>query len=151
VNGSVGAGAPTRLQRRVVVGTLGLLLLTGLVGVEAWPLSKWRLFSEPRRADLGGFVLQAGDADGTRERVSLSQLPLGYRFAGRALDDLEAQPTARGDELCRALLDAVRTERPGTTQLDVLRVRRRLLGDGRRGSEEVAADVLLTCGAGAGP
>ena len=148
MTGSVGAGGPTRLQRRVVLGTLGLLLLTGLVGVEAWPLSAWRLFSEPRRAELGGFVLEARNADGAGERVSLSQLPLGFRFAGRALEDLGPRPSARGAELCGALLDAVRAERPGTTQLDVVRVRRRLVEGGRRGSVEVAADVVLTCGSG---
>lgn len=147
-----GTGGPTRLQRRLVFGTLGLLLASGLMGIEAWPLSAWRLFSEPRRAEQGGWVLRAVDAEGTATPIGLARLPLGYRFVGRSLEDLPAQPTGEGTELCQVLLGAVREVHPTATRLEVLRTRRRLAqADDAWSSVEVSTAVTLDCGIAAAP
>jgi hypothetical protein len=146
VDGIPDPDGPSRGQRRLVLGALGVLLLGGLVGMEAWPVTAWRLFSEPRGTVQAGFALQAVEADGTVTRVALGGLPMGYRMAGHPLED--AVETGSGDEaaVCTALLEQVQRDRPAATELRILHTRRRLAQlDGGWGSVEVGAEEVARC------
>jgi hypothetical protein len=113
---------------RIFVAVLFVLLLVpGLVGFDAWPLTGWRLFSLSRDADQTRWVLEAVDAAGERRVVSLEELPLGYRHAEWPMADLPGASTARRDAVCAALLDAVVDVHPSTVELTLSRDAARLI------------------------
>jgi hypothetical protein len=112
---------------RLFVGLLFVLLLVpGLVGFDAWPLTGWRLFSLSRDADQTRWVLDAVDEDGHRI-VSLEELPLGYRHAEWPMAELPGASVERRDRVCEALLDAVRDVQPTTVRLVLSRDHTRLV------------------------
>lgn len=113
---------------RVLVGVLLVLLLVpGVVGFDAWPLTGWRLFSLSRDDDQTRWVLQATTAGGEQRIVSLEELPLGYRHAEWPMADLPGDPPARRDAVCQALADAVVEADPATVELAIARDHARLV------------------------
>ena len=89
---------PTRLQRGVVVAALALLLVPGLIGFDAWPLTGWRLFSLARTDRQTRWVVETLDANDVATPFSLEQLPMRYRNAEWPLSDLghALRPPTRG-------------------------------------------------------
>lgn len=77
---------------RVFVGAfLTAFVICGLFGVEAWPLSGFRLFSHVRTVDRATFVAVTVDADGIEDPIPFKRLPAAYRgfgFVARALPSL---------------------------------------------------------------
>jgi hypothetical protein len=119
-------GGPSRGARRLVAVALVLLLVPGLIGFEAWPLTAWRLFSLARTDRQTRWVLDAVDADGQPQRVSLEQLPLRHRHAEWPMAELPGASDTRRDEVCQALLEAVVDAVPSTVELRIVRDRQRL-------------------------
>lgn len=143
---------PSRAQRGLVLGALALLLAAGLFGVEAWPLTGWRLFSDVRRDEVGTWAIQAVAEDGTTTRVSARDLGLGFRFASRSFDDARDQPPAERAALCDALVEAVRGREPTTARVRVLHGRRRLVeAGGEWTAVGTATDLAFECGPEAAP
>src|SRR3546814_19860999 len=87
--------APGRGPRALVVGALVLLLVPGVIGFDAWPLTAWRLFSLARDDDQTRWVLEAEISDGAARVVSLEELPLRYRNAEWQMAEL---PDAGADQ-----------------------------------------------------
>ena len=119
-------GGVPRSARILVAVILVLLLVPGLIGFDAWPLTGWRLFSLSRRATQTQWVIQAVDGAGDRRVVSLEDLPLAYRHAEWPMADLPGAGTGRRDAVCRALLGGVVKIRPGTVGLVIARDHQRL-------------------------
>ena len=117
---------------RVLVAVLFVLMLVpGVIGFDAWPLTGWRLFSLSRDADQTRWVLDAVDDAGGRRVVSLEELPLRYRHAEWPMVELPGASQARRDAVCQALLDAVVDVQPSTVELVLARDHARLVeGDG---------------------
>jgi hypothetical protein len=141
---------PSRAQRALVLGALAILLVGGLGGIEAWPVTGWRLFSHERGPVQSGWVLQTTDARGGTEPLSFGELPLAYRMGTWELADAVRDPTGAGAEVCGRLLAGARERRPEAVGLRVLRDRQRMV----RGPDEAwvrthDARVVLTCGEGA--
>ena len=70
---------------------LAAFVTCGLLGIEAWPLSGFRLFSAPRTTLTTGWRLVAVTADGEQVPVNVSQFGAAYRgfgFVARSFDDL---------------------------------------------------------------
>jgi hypothetical protein len=112
---------------RWLVGVLFVLLLVpGLVGFDAWPLTGWRLFSLARDETQTLWVLEAADEAGSSRRVELEELPLRYRHAEWPMADLPGASTERRQAVCEALLGAVIELHPGTAELRIARDRARL-------------------------
>ena len=115
---------PVGRRARLLVGVaLVLLLVPGLIGFDAWPLTAWRLFSLARGDAQTHWVLEAVDGAGEARTISLERLPLPYRTAEWPLAELPHQSQARRDEVCLALLGAVVRVRPGTDTLRLVRDR----------------------------
>jgi hypothetical protein len=112
---------PGRAQRRLVVTALFFLLVPGIIGIDFWPLTAWRLFSQARTDLQTNWEIKAVDARGRSTNVDLDQLPLGYQLAEWSLAELETSAYSRSEAVCTALLEAVAEERPGTVQLDIVR------------------------------
>lgn len=85
---------------------LAAFVTCGVLGIEAWPLSGFRLFSAPRGAETTGWRLVAVTADGEQVRVNVSRLGAAYRgfgFVARSFGDLAAPERAA---VCGAWLRA---------------------------------------------
>ena len=137
---------PTPAQRALVLGALALLVVGGLGGTEAWPLTAWRLFSQDRGPVQSGWALETVDAAGGVDRLGFGQLPVAYRMATWRLGDAVRDPAGNGAEVCDLLLQAARDLRPGTEGLRILRDRQRMV-DGSDGWTRVHdPQTVLTCG-----
>ncbi len=137
--GHVTAGDPAPVElddaprsARVFVAVLFVLMLVpGVIGFDAWPLTGWRLFSLSRDADQTRWVLEAVDDGGGRRVVSLEELPLRYRHAEWPMSELPGASQARLDAVCEALLEAMVDVDPSTVELVLARDHARLVeGDG---------------------
>ena len=119
---------------RIFVAVLFVLLLVpGVVGFDAWPLTGWRLFSVSRDADQTRWVIRATDEDGDTRTVSLEELPLRYRHAEWPMSELPGASDERRHAVCEALRRrrASRSS-PTTVELTIARDRARLVERGRR-------------------
>jgi hypothetical protein len=134
-----------RSARWLVGVLLVLLLVPGLVGFDAWPLTGWRLFSLARDDTQTLWVLEAVDDDGSARLVDLEELPLRYRHAEWPMSDLPGASTDRRQDVCEALLAAVVEVEPTTAELHIARDRARL--EERHGEWTVIDDleVVHTC------
>ncbi|HVE47817.1 MAG TPA: hypothetical protein VNA57_13855 [Acidimicrobiales bacterium] len=142
--------------RVFVYGFLGVFLVTGLAGVEAWPLTGWKLFSRARTDRQVGWEAVTVDGAGREHPVRLSALPRSYRGGPHLFSAYRRFSTERIEEACRALVGAVQErDRTDARSLRVYRrVRRSRLGPGSRGRAEVvpvSRDLLYECGGAAEP
>lgn len=110
-----------------MAGALALLLVAGVIGFEAWPLTAWRLFSLSRNDRQTVWVLHAATADGPARVVDLEELPLRYRHAAWPMAELPGASEARREDVCQALLGPASDVVPGLTELRLVRDRQRLV------------------------
>ena len=91
---------------------LALFLVCGVFGLEAWPLTGWRLFADARQARQPGFQVVTVDGQGRETPIPFRDLPAGYRGDVQVLKGFAGLPTARQAAVCQAWAQAVR-ERGG--------------------------------------
>ena len=116
-----------RHARAFVVGLLILLVVPGVVGFDAWPLTGWRLFSADRGDRQDRWEIEVVSAAGARTPLDLDQLTIAYRNAEWILSELPGASDERRDAVCLALLDGVRAHaEPAAAGLRVVRNRRRM-------------------------
>lgn len=118
---------PSRAARRLVLGTLLMLLVPGLVGFEAWPLTAWRLFSLSRDGQQTAWVLEASSVSGESRTISLEELPLRFRHASWPMSELPGASQQRREDVCQALLGGTLLVMPDLTELRIVRDRQRLV------------------------
>ena len=132
-------------QRTFVWVLLALLCIPGIVGFELWPASGWRLFSLSRDDTQTVWVLEA-TSDGETRRVSLEDLPVAYRLADWVFAELPKSSESRREEVCSALLAAVRQEGvPDATAFQIVRDRQRLERVGGSTRRHHDREVLHRC------
>jgi hypothetical protein len=149
-----GPDADDRAPRsaRIFVAILFVLVLVpGVVGFDAWPLTGWRLFSVSRDADQTRWVIRATDGSGDARTVSLEELPLRYRHAEWPMSQLPGASDGRRREVCEALLSAVRRIEPSTVELTIARDRARLVEQDDGWETEHDYEAVETCTGGVGP
>ena len=113
-------------RRAFVWVLLATLVVPGIIGFELWPASGWRLFSLSRDDTQTVWVLEAG-VEGELRRVSLEELPVAYRLADWIFAELPRASVERREEVCSALLSAVRREVvPEAETFQIVRDRQRL-------------------------
>jgi hypothetical protein len=101
--------APAPRWARWFVGVyLGLFLLCGVAGFEAWPLTGWRLFADARQARQPGWQAVTVDAGGRETPIPFVNLPAGYHGNVQVLKGFAALPAARQAAVCQAWAQAVR-------------------------------------------
>jgi hypothetical protein len=143
------AGVPDEAPRsaRILVAILFVLLLVpGLIGFDAWPLTGWRLFSVSRGPEQTRWVIEAVDGDGAHRVVSLEELPLRYRHAEWPMSELPGASEERRTAVCEALLTPVRHILPETRELVIARDHARLVeGDDGHWSTVHEIEPFHTC------
>ena len=106
-DGGAGVGVSRRVRRGVHLFLLAFAV-TGVLHLELWPFTGFRLFSEVRTAQHEGWAIVAVDGDGEERAIRLAQLPVAFRNTGRLIDGFDRRSTAERDAICDAWADAAR-------------------------------------------
>ena len=101
-----------RWARWFVGAYLAVFVACGVAGLEAWPLTGWRLFADARQARQPGLQAVTVDGQGRETPIPFRDLPAGYRGDIQVLKGFAGLPTARQAAVCQAWAQAVR-ERGG--------------------------------------
>jgi hypothetical protein len=138
---------PQPWARPFVAVLLAAFVTCGILGIEAWPLSGFRLFSAPRSSVATGWRLVAVTVDGEQVPVNVSRLGAAYRgfgFVARSLDDL---PTSERVAVCGAWLRAAAASIGiDTADLMLVKVEQTLLPRDEDGPlAEPRSTVVSTC------
>jgi len=97
-----------RWARWFVGAYLALFVICGVAGLEAWPLTGWRLFADARQARQPGFQAVTVDRAGRETPMPFRHLPAGYRGDVQVLKGFAGLPSARQAAVCQAWATAVR-------------------------------------------
>jgi hypothetical protein len=128
-----------------VTGALALLLVAGVIGFEAWPLTAWRLFSLSRGDQQTMWVLHATTSDDPVRVVDLEELPLRFRHAAWPMAELPRSSEERREDVCQALLRPAADVVPGLTELRIVRDRQRLVEEDGEWVVTHDSETLHTC------
>jgi hypothetical protein len=143
-----------RLQpwaRPFVTVLLTAFVTCGVFGIEAWPLSGFRLFSAPRSSVTTGWRLVAITADDGQVTVNVSKLGAAYRGFGFVARSLDLLPASERISVCRTWLRAVESIGIDATGLRLMKVEQRLRPrDGDAPLAEPHHTEVATCSPGAG-
>ena len=102
---------PTRI--RVFVGCfLGVVVLFGAVGFEAWPLTAFRLFSVARDDTRTSWEAFTVDSQGQETAFGQQHLPLGYRLAEWPLTEFPSSSDATRRDVCKGIAHGRARRRP---------------------------------------
>ena len=102
--------APAPRWARWFVGAfLALFVVCGVAGLEAWPLTGWRLFADARQARQPGFQAVTVDRAGRETPIPFRDLPVGYHGDVQVLKSFGGLPRDRQAAVCQAWAEAVRT------------------------------------------
>jgi hypothetical protein len=97
-----------RWARWFVGAYLAVFVVCGVAGLEAWPLTGWRLFADARQARQPGFQAVTVDADGRETPIPFRDLPAGFRGDVQVLKGFADLPPARQAAVCQAWAQEVR-------------------------------------------
>jgi hypothetical protein len=126
---------------RWLVGVLfALLLVPGLIGFDAWPMTGWRLFSASRHATDTRWIVQrvgAGDAI----TVDLNDLPLGFSNAEWPM----AEHPHRHQAICEAMAEAVGHRWPDTREVRLAKDHEKMVHQGGEWVVTHDVEVQVTC------
>jgi hypothetical protein len=85
-----------------------VFVVCGVAGLEAWPLTGWRLFADARQARQPGFQAVTVDRAGRETPIPFADLPAGYRGDVQVLKGFASLPRDRQAAVCQAWAEAVR-------------------------------------------
>jgi hypothetical protein len=120
-------------------------VVCGTFGLEAWPLTGWRLFADARQPVQVAWQAVTVDAGGRETPVPFGGLPAGFHGNVQVLKGFAGLPAGEQAAVCRAWADAVRA-RGG--QVEAVRVYRTVTDVSRRVGERGAAparELRWTC------
>jgi hypothetical protein len=112
---------PPRGVRIFVAVFLSAFVVCGLFGLELWPLTGWRLFSQLRTDHQVAWRATAVGEEGERQIV-FAELPRAYRNFPLVMRTFARLPSAEREAACRAWLEAAGRERPGTRAVRLYRI-----------------------------
>jgi hypothetical protein len=139
---------PQPWARPFVGVVLAAFLTCGLLGIEAWPLSGFRLFSTPRGSITTGWRLVALTTGGKEVPVNVSRLGAAYRGFGFVARSFDALPAPERIAVCRTWLRAVSASGIDPVVLKLVRVDQPLLPRDDEGPlTEPRRTTVSTCSA----
>jgi hypothetical protein len=99
---------PPRWARWFVGAYLALFVVCGVAGLEAWPLTGWRLFADARQARQPGFQAVTVDRAGRETPIPFRDLPAGFQGDVQVLKGFAGLPPARQAAVCQAWAQQIR-------------------------------------------
>jgi hypothetical protein len=137
---------PSRGVRAFVVVFLTAFVTCGLVGLELWPLTGWRLFSHLRTDHQITWQATAVAEDGETQ-IRFGELPRAYRNFPLVMRTFAALPRAEQTAACQTWLDAARRTLPTANGVRIYRVDWYLSHrHGPRDGPPPRSTLLLACG-----
>lgn len=137
---------PQPWARPFVAALLIAFLTCGVLGIEAWPLSGFRLFSAPRSSVATGWHLVAVTAEGAEVPVNVSRLGAAYRGYGFVARSFHELPQPERIAVCRAWLRAAASMGIHAAALQLVRVDQPLVPRNDRGPlAEPRRTIVATC------
>jgi hypothetical protein len=121
--------------RWFVAAFLTAFVLCGAAGIEAWPLTGWRLFADARKPVQVAWEAVTVDAAGRETAVPFRDLPVGFHGNVQVLKGFAGLGAGEQAAVCRAWADAVRA-RGG--QVEAVRIYRTVADVSRRVGERGA-------------
>jgi hypothetical protein len=88
--------------RRAALAFLAAFLVCGLFGIEAWPLTGWRLFADARQRHQHGRLAVAVDQAGVERPVPFAELPAGFQGHVQVLRGFNRLADAERAAVCDA-------------------------------------------------
>jgi hypothetical protein len=88
--------------RRALYAFLLAFVMCGVLHLELWPFTGFRLFSELRPAERQSWELEAVDPAGTEHPIVLHDLPVAYRNTSKLLLGFPHRSTESRDAVCDA-------------------------------------------------
>jgi hypothetical protein len=137
---------PPHRVRAFVVAFLGAFVLCGLFGLELWPLTGWRLFSQLRTDHQVAWQATAVEEDGEKP-IRFAELPRTYRNFPLVMRTYSTLPRAEQLAACRLWLDAAQGQSPAATAMRIYRIDWYLsYGHGAGHGPAPRKTLLITCG-----
>jgi hypothetical protein len=137
--------SPPAWTRRFVAAFLAVFVVCGVFGLEAWPLTGWRLFADARQPVQVVWQAVTVDAAGHEAPVAFGDLPAGFHGNVQVLKGFAGLAAAEQAAVCRAWADAVRA-RGG--QVEAVRIYHTVTDVARRVGERgapPARELRWTC------
>jgi hypothetical protein len=128
--------------RPALYGFLGVFLACGLLSIEVWPLTGWRLYHERRGTERSSWQIVAVDLEGAEETVRLDALPLGWHNTSRLIGEFEGLNDAARDDVCDAWVEPARANGAEVMEVRIYRVRSTL----RAEPSDRRRELTWTCG-----
>ena len=94
--------------RAFVFAFLGFFMLTGLLGMEIWPATGWRLYSTLRHEQRWGWDVVAVGGDGVERSIPFRELPAAYHGVTYFLAHFGDLSPAERESACTSLGAAAR-------------------------------------------
>lgn len=138
------------VARRVTVGAVGLLLLVGLVEVELWPLTSYRLFSEVRTPDRVSTRLVAELPDGSTQTLVPGGTNPVLRTTTHQYGRLRHAGPVERAQLTQAWLAATGTAPDDVVELRLERVHQRMDAHSLRWAD-LSTETIVTMPLSVGP
>lgn len=112
------AVSPSREQGRwrarvVTYGCVAIILTAGFAGLELWPLSAFRLFSEIRTAEQYSWQLTVIDTSGVEHEVNLGDLPDNYSGHAQLMNSVMDMSASEQAAVVRAWLAGANIDSKG--------------------------------------
>jgi len=150
--GETATPAPERAPRWArwfVWSFLAAFAVCGVVRIEAWPLTGFRLFSHLRHERQTNWQAFAVRPDDRQVWLRLSRFPGGYNGLPLVMKTFPARSPQQRSDMCRAWTTAASEHEGKTVAIRIYRVDRRL--EPRQGQHPMMAakrSLAYTCAAG---
>lgn len=138
-----------RWARWFVWSFLAAFAVCGVAGVEAWPLTGFRLFSHLRHEHQNGWQAYAVHPGGREEWLPLSRFPGGYNGFPLVMKSFSSRSPEERVDLCRAWTVAASGLVGRTVAIRIYAVGRNFEPRlGRRPVNSLKRSLAYTCGSG---
>jgi hypothetical protein len=135
-----------RWARWFVWSFLAMFAICGVVGIEAWPFTGFRLFSHLRHERQIDWQAFAVHPDGREAWLPLSRFPGGYNGLPLVMKGFASRSPRERAEMCRAWSDAAHGLRGETVAIRIYEIDRRLEPrSGRRPMIAPKRTLVQTC------
>ena len=125
---------------------LAAFIVCGLAGIEAWPLTGFRLFSHLRHEHAVSWERTAVDAAGVERAITFDGLPDGYRSFVLLVTSFASKPRDERDAMCRAWVEGLRTLDHGAVAMRIYELDQSLLPrSGGRPASRPQRTLVVTC------